>query len=387
MLRKRRGHASVAVACRLYARTCYIVESGSWMDKLWESVNVGAMTLPNRIVMAPMTRSRATAQGVPTPLNAQYYAQRASNGLIIAEGTQPSEAGQGYLFTPGIYTKEQIAGWRLVTDAVHAAGGRIFIQLMHVGRIAHPDNLPNKGTAVAPSAVRALGQMFTLQGMQDLPEPRELEIGEIATTIGDFRNAARCAIEAGADGVELHGANGYLIHQFLSENANHRTDAYGGSIENRVRFAVEVAAAVSEEIGPERTGIHISPANPFNDIVEGDTTALYKTLVPKLAALKLGYLHVVHAGDEDLLQWFRASWPTSLFVNRADRPRDQISRDVDAGLADVASIGRWVLSNPDFVERVRHDLAFNSSDPATFFGGDEHGYTDYPTIAEEAAQA
>ncbi|HXM05955.1 MAG TPA: alkene reductase [Candidatus Acidoferrum sp.] len=357
------------------------------MDKLWESVNVGAMTLPNRIVMAPMTRSRATAQGVPTPLNAEYYAQRASNGLIIAEGTQPSEAGQGYLFTPGIYTKEQIGGWRLVTDAVHAAGGRIFIQIMHVGRIAHPDNLPNKGTAVAPSAVRALGQMFTLQGMQDLPEPRELEIGEIATTIGDFRNAARCAIEAGADGVELHGANGYLIHQFLSENANHRTDAYGGSIENRVRFAVEVTAAVSAEIGPERTGIHISPANPFNDIVEGDTTALYKTLVPKLAALKLGYLHVVHAGDEDLLQWFRASWPTSLFVNRADRPRDQISRDVDAGLADVASIGRWILSNPDFVERVRHDLAFNSADPATFFGGDEHGYTDYPTIAEEAAQA
>jgi N-ethylmaleimide reductase len=187
------------------------------MNKLWESVNVGAMTLPNRVVMAPMTRSRATAAGVPTPLNARYYQQRASNGLIIAEGTQPSEAGQGYLFTPGIYTEEQIAGWRLVTDAVHAADGRIFIQIMHVGRIAHPDNLPNKGTALAPSAVRALGQMFTLQGMQDLPEPREMNIGEIATTIGEFRHAARCAIEAGADGVEIHGANGYLIHQFLSE--------------------------------------------------------------------------------------------------------------------------------------------------------------------------
>jgi N-ethylmaleimide reductase len=229
--------------------------------------------------------------------------------------------------------------------------------------------------------------MFTLQGMKDLPEPRELEIGEIATTIGEFRHAARCAIEAGADGVELHGANGYLIHQFLSENANQRTDAYGGSIENRVRFAVEVAAAVSAEIGAERTGIHISPGNPFNDIVEGDTTALYKALVPKLAALKLAYLHVVQAGDEDLLRWFRQAWPTSLLVNRADRPRAQISRDIDAGLADVASIGRWILSNPDFVERVRQDLEFNSADTKTFFGGDEHGYTDYPTIAEEAARA
>jgi N-ethylmaleimide reductase len=357
------------------------------MNKLWESVNVGAMTLANRIVMAPMTRSRATREGVPTQLNARYYQQRASNGLIVAEGTQPSEAGQGYLFTPGIYNDEQIAGWRLVTDAVHAAGGRIFIQLMHVGRIAHPDNLPNKGTSLAPSAVRALGQMFTLQGMQDFPEPRAMEIGEIATTIADFAHAARCAIGAGADGVELHGANGYLIHQFLSQNANRRTDAYGGSIENRVRFAVEVAAAVSAEIGAERTGIHISPGNPFNDIVEGDTTALYRELTPRLAALQLAYLHVVHAGDEDLLRWFRQAWPTSLFVNRADRPRDQIARDVDAGLADAASIGRWTLANPDFVERLRHNLEFNSADPATFFGGDERGYTDYATIAQEAAEA
>lgn len=284
------------------------------------------------------------------------------------------------MFTPGIYTKEQIAGWRLVTDAVHAAGGRIFIQLMHVGRIAHPANLPGKSTAVAPSAVRALGQMFTLEGMQDMPEPRELDIGEIATTIGEYRHAAACAIEAGADGVELHGANGYLIHQFLSENANRRTDAYGGSIENRTRFAVEVAAAVAAEIGPERTGIHISPGNTFNDIVEGDTTGLYMALIPQLAASKLAYLHLVQAGDEDLLERIRGAWPSRLFVNRADRPRNQIARDVDDGLADVASIGRWVLANPDFVKRLRRDLPFNEADPATFFGGDAHGYTDYPVL-------
>jgi N-ethylmaleimide reductase len=351
------------------------------MSKLWESVKVGALTLPNRVAMAPMTRSRATAEGVPTPLNATYYAQRASCGLQIAEGTQPSAAGQGYLFTPGIYTKEQIAGWRLVTDAVHAAGGKLFIQMMHVGRISHPDNIPTRATALAPSAVAALGKMFTPSGLQDMPEPRELQIGEIATTIGDFRHAARCAIEAGADGVELHGANGYLIHQFLSENANKRTDKYGGSIENRTRFAVEAAAAVAAEIGAERTGIHISPGNPFNDIVEGDTVALYKSLVPQLAALNLAYLHVVHAGNEDLLQWIRGAWPTSLIVNRGDRPRDQIARDVDAGTADIASIGRWVLANPDFVERVKGDLPFNEADPATFFGGDAHGYTDYPTVA------
>jgi N-ethylmaleimide reductase len=350
------------------------------MNKLWEPVKVGALTLPNRVVMAPMTRSRATAAGVPTALNATYYGQRASVGLIVAEGTQPSAAGQGYLFTPGIYTKEQIAGWRLVTDAVHAAGGKIFIQIMHVGRIGHPSNLPGGGLPVAPSAVRPAGQIFTPTGLLDFPDPQALDIGEIATTIGEFRHAAACAIEAGADGVEIHGANGYLVHQFLSENANKRTDKYGGSIENRVRFAIEVAAAVAAEIGPERTGIHISPGNPFNDIVEGDTTALYKALIPGLAATKIAYLHVVHGGNQELLEWFRAGWPTSLIVNRADRPRDQISRDVDDGLADVASIGRWVLSNPDFVERVKGDLPFNDADPATFFGGDAKGYTDYPTI-------
>jgi N-ethylmaleimide reductase len=312
-------------------------------------------------------------------MNATYYGQRASCGLIVSEGTQPSDAGQGYIFTPGIYTKDQIQGWRLVTDAVHAAGGRIFVQIMHVGRISHPDNSPG-GMVVGPSAVRALGQMFTLSGMKDFVEPRELQIGEIATTIDEFRRAAACAIEAGADGVEIHGANGYLVHQFLSENANRRTDAYGGSFENRARFAVEVATAIASEIGSDRTGIHLSPGNPFNDIVEGDTPALYKTVVPKLAALDLAYLHLVHGGDEDLLQWIRGAWPTSLIVNRPDRPRADIAKDIEAGLADVASLGRMALANPDLVDRLQNGEPLNDADSATFFGGDEHGYTDYPTF-------
>jgi len=357
------------------------------MDKLWEPVRVGALTLPNRLAMAPMTRDRSTPEGVPTRLNATYYAQRATCGLIISEGTQPSDVGQGYLLTPGIYTDEQIAGWRLVTDAVHEAEGRIFIQLMHVGRVAHPANLPRGGTSVAPSAVRAAGKMFTAQGMQDMPEPHALELDEIGATIRDFRHAAACCIKAGADGVEIHAANGYLIHQFLSENANRRADAYGGSFDNRVRFATEVAAAVAAEIGPARTGIHISPGNPFNDIVEGDTTTLYKTLIPGLAAANLAYLHVVHSGDEELMTWFRRAWPTSVFVNRPDRPRADIAIDVNTGLADVASVGKFALANPDLVERLKRNQPLNEPDPKAFYGGDEHGYTDYPTMAKEPTRA
>jgi N-ethylmaleimide reductase len=357
------------------------------MDKLWEPVKVGALTLPNRLAMAPMTRGRSTPEGVPTSLNAKYYAQRASCGLIISEGTQPSDVGQGYMLTPGIYTDEQIAGWRLVTDAVHEAGGRIFIQLMHVGRVANPANSPLGLTSVAPSAIRAAGKMFTAQGMLDMPEPHELNLDEIASTIRDFRHAAACCIEAGADGVEIHAANGYLIHQFLSENANRRTDAYGGSLDNRVRFAVEVAAAVAAEIGPAHTGIHISPGNPLNDIVEGDTTALYKTLIPGLAGTNLAYVHIVHSGDQDLMTWFRRAWPTSLFVNRADRPRADIAIDIDAGLADVASVGKFALANPDLVDRLKRNQPLNEPDPKSFFGGDERGYTDYPTMAKEPAPA
>jgi N-ethylmaleimide reductase len=233
----------------------------------WQPISVGALDLPHRLALAPMTRSRARADGAPTELNATYYAQRASTALVITEGAQPSADGQGYISTPGVYSEAHIDGWRTVTDAVHAAGGRIVIQLMHTGRIAHPDNTPHGRRPVAPSAVAPKGQIFTVAGMQDMPRPRELTTDEIAETIQDFRRAAAAAIVAGADGVEIHGANGYLVHQFLSSNANRRDDRYGGSVGNRIRFAVEVAEAIAEEIGPERTGIQISPGNALNDMV------------------------------------------------------------------------------------------------------------------------
>jgi len=351
------------------------------MQRLWEPANVGGLVLANRLAMAPMTRDRSTPSGAPTELNARYYAQRASVGLIITEGTQPSDDGQGYLLTPGIYTPEHIAGWRLVTDRVHAAGGRIFIQLMHVGRIAHPANTPHGRQPVAPSAVRPAGKMFTPQGLLDMPEPRALTTQEVVGTIDEYRRAAAAAIAAGADGVELHGANGYLIHQFLAENTNRRTDKYGGSITGRIQFAVEVAAAVAGEIGAARTAIRLSPANPFNDIAEGDTAALYQALIPELARLELAYLHILQGSDDALLRWARPRWPTALMVNRPGRPRDQIAMDIDAGLADLASIGTFALANPDVVARLKTGAPFNDPDRATFYGGGEHGYTDYPALA------
>jgi N-ethylmaleimide reductase len=330
------------------------------MKKLWQPVSLGRLSLVNRLVMAPMTRSRSTPSGTPTELNAIYYAQRATVGLIVAEGTQPSSDGQGYNLTPGIYTEEHIAGWKVITDRVHAAGGRIFIQLMHVGRIAHPDNRSHRRAPVAPSEVRPAGTMFTPNGPQDFPMPRALGREEIGETIRDFRHAARSAIRAGADGIELHGANGYLIHQFLSENANRRTDEYGGTIGNRVRFAVEVAEAVADEIGPERVGLRISPHVSFNDIVEGDTVTLYRALIEKLAMLRLAYLHVVHVGDDSHLHAIRGRWPAALIVNRPGRTREEIANDVESGVADLASVGSLALANPDLVARLQSGAMLNS---------------------------
>lgn len=349
-------------------------------SSLWDSLTIGEIPLEHRLAMAPMTRSRSTPRGVPTGLNAKYYAQRASTGLIVTEGTQPSEDGQGYLLTPGIYTDEHIAGWRGVTDAVHRAGGRIVIQLMHVGRISHPSNTPHGRRPFAPSAVKPDGVMFTASGMQEMPEPRALSGQEIAGTVRDFRLAAAAAIAAGADGVEIHGANGYLLQQFLSSNANRRTDQYGGSVENRIRFSVEVASAVAEEIGPGRTGMRISPGNPFNDIVEDDVDELYGTLVAVLAPLDLAYLHVLHGGNEDLLRSIRRGWPGALLLNRAGASLEERVRDVRDGLADVVTVGAMALANPDLVDRVKAGAPLNEPDPSTFYGGDERGYTDYPTL-------
>lgn len=352
-------------------------------DALWTPATVGATDVANRIAMAPMTRDRSTPEGVPTELNAEYYAQRASTGLIITEGTQPSDDGQGYLLTPGIYTDAHVAGWRQVTSAVHAAGGKIVIQLMHVGRVSHPDNTPHGRRPVAPSAITPEASMFTATGMQPIPQPRELSGQEVAQTVDDFREAAAAAITAGADGVEIHGANGYLIQQFLSDNTNHRTDAYGGSLDNRIRFAVEVATAVADEIGSDRTGFRISPGNTFNDIAESDTSELYPALAAALAPLQLAYLHIMHSGDDALLTTIRDLWPTTVILNRAGAHIATRVADVDSGVADLIAIGGLALANPDLVARLRQGGPLNEPDPSTFYGGGAAGYTDYPTWRAE----
>ncbi|MET9790573.1 alkene reductase [Streptomyces canus] len=349
------------------------------LNALWNPIVAGEIALPHRLAMAPMTRDRSTPEGVPTELNAEYYAQRASHALIITEGTQPNADGQGYPLTPGIYSQEHIAGWRKVTDAVHGVEGRIVIQLMHAGRMSHPDNTLHHRQPVAPSAVQPAGAMFTASGLQEMPVPRELSTEEVAATVDDFRRAAAAAVAAGADGVEIHGANGYLVHQFLADNTNQRTDQYGGSIDNRIRFAVEVATAVAEEIGAGRTGLRISPGNPFNDIAESDTHELYPALVRALAPLDLAYLHIGHGGDDELLHTLRKLWPNTLVLNRAGTDIATRAKDIEDGLADIVTVGVMALANPDLVERVRTGAPLNTPDPATFYGGGEAGYTDYPT--------
>ena len=353
-------------------------------DSLWQPFTLGAIDLDHRLALAPMTRNRAEPDGTPGPLVAEYYGQRASLGLVITEGTQPSADGQGYLNTPGIYTDEHVAGWRGVAEAVHAGGGSLFVQLMHVGRISHPDNTPHHRQPVAPSAIAPGQEMFTASGPQEIPVPRELNLDDIQGVIAEFRHAAASAVAAGADGVEIHAANGYLLHQFLSPNANHRTDAYGGSVESRSRFVVEVAQAVADEIGADRVGIRISPAMPLGGIDEGDTESVraqYRQLVSALGPLHLAYLHVHHIGDDELLRSLRDAWPTAVLVVRYGRTREQIADDIDAGLADIAPLGRFALANPDIVERIRTDAPLNDVDPATLYAGGADGYIDYPFLA------
>jgi N-ethylmaleimide reductase len=355
------------------------------MTTAFDSFELSGTQLANRIVMAPMTRSRAGEGGVPTELTAEYYAQRASAGLIVTEGVQPSVVGQGYPFTPGLHSAEQTAGWRKVTDAVHAAGGRIYAQLMHAGRIGHPVLLPDGLVPVAPSAVAPAGQLYTAEGMKDFETPRELTGAEIRETVADFAAAARNAIDAGFDGVELHGANGYLITQFLSTSTNLRTDEWGGSVENRIRFAVEVTKAVVEAIGADRTGLRISPGNPYNDMAETDTDAVYPALVEAIAPLGLAYLHAVEVGLEqrELLLELRAKFAGAFILNPAtEGPTDHGSLGlVEEGVADLVAYGALFLANPDLPARLKTEGPYNTPDPASFFGGDHKGYTDYPALA------
>ncbi len=356
------------------------------VSQLFEPVRVGRHTLPNRVVMAPMTRGRADPDGTPGELAAEYYGQRAGVGLIVSEGTQPSADGQGYLATPGICTPAHVAGWKKVADAVHDRGSSLFIQLMHVGRMSHPDNTPHHRQGVAPSPIAPGAPMFTASGLQDIPVPRALSVEEIRQTVADYRHAARCAMEAGADGVEIHGANSYLIHQFIAQNSNVRTDDYGGSIANRARFAVEVAAGIAQEIGGDRTGIRLSPGFTMWGIDEGaDSPALYRHLVAELDQLRLAYLHIIDHGNEPLLRDLRALWKQPLILNRPSRARDQVGADVASGAADLESYGQLVLANPDFMQRLRAGAPMNEPDPATFFGGARRGYTDYPVLGEAQA--
>lgn len=353
------------------------------MSTLFDPVHVGRYDLSNRIVMAPMTRSRALPDGTPGELAATYYAQRASVGLIVTEGAQPSDDGQGYLTTPGVYTDAHVVGWKNVADAVHTRNSRIFIQLMHVGRMSHPDNTPHHRQPVAPSAIAPGTGMFTATGMQDIPVPRALSTDEVRQTVADFAFAARRAVEAGADGVEVHGANAYLVQQFLAPSANTRTDEYGGGIENRARFALEVATAIAAEIGADRTAIRLSPGTPMWGIDEGpEGPDLYRYLVAGLDKLGLAYVHILHNGNDALLADIRKLWKGTLILNRPGRKREDAGADVASGLADLEAYGALVLANPDFVERLKRGAPFNEPHKEGFYGGTEKGYTDYPTLPD-----
>lgn len=352
------------------------------MTDVWSPITLGGAQLPHRLAMAPMTRSRAKPDGTPSDLAPEYYAQRASMGLLITEGTQPSDDGQGYLATPGVYTDAHVAGWRKVADAVHHASGRLFVQLMHVGRMSHPENTPHHRQPVAPSAIAPGIDMFTIAGMQPIPEPRALTTAEVRQTVADFANAAKRAVEAGADGVEVHGANGYLVHQFLAPNANRRRDNYGGAMESRARFAIEVVRAIVEAIGPERTAIRLSPGLPTGGIVEGqDNDDLYRYLAAEFDKMGIAYLHLLHIGNEILAADIRKAFGGVLIVNRPGRQRDQIGSDVASGLADIEALGTMALANPDLVERLKTGAPFNEVRKDLFYaGGGAEGYTDYPTL-------
>jgi N-ethylmaleimide reductase len=361
--------------------------------KLIEPFKLGPITLENRLVMAPLTRNRAVPPGmVPSPLAVDYYGQRASAGLLVTEASQVSQQGQGYQDTPGIYSKEQVAAWRKVTDRVHARGGHIFIQLWHVGRISHTALQAGGAAPVAPSAIRAKGKTFVNGTFADVSEPRALELSEIPGIIEDFRRGAANAKEAGFDGVEIHGANGYLLDQFAKDGANKRTDSYGGSIENRARLMLEVSEAVVAEIGAERTGIRISPVTPANDISDSNPQPLFDYIVDQLNALKLTYIHVIEGatgGPRDIAPFDYASLRkrfAGAYVANNGYDFELANKVLAEGAADLIAFGKPFISNPDLVERLKRGAPLNDWDKATFYGGGAKGYTDYPTLQAEAAQ-
>ena len=362
--------------------------------KLFEPYKLGPITLPNRLVMAPLTRNRAVPPGmVPSPLAIDYYGQRASAGLLVTEATQVSQQGQGYQDTPGIYSKDQVEVWSKVTDRVHERGGRIFIQLWHVGRISHTALQLGGGKPVAPSAIRAKGKTFVGGQFVDVSEPRALELAEIPGIIDDFRRGATNALAAGFDGVEIHGANGYLLDQFAKDGTNKRTDAYGGSIENRAKLMLEVSKAVTAEAGAERTGIRISPVTPANDISDSNPQPLFDYIVDGLEALKLVYIHVIEGatgGPRDIAPFdyadLRKRFKRAYIANNG-YDFELASKQLAANAADLIAFGKPFISNPDLVERLKKGAPLNEWDKNTFYGGGAKGYIDYPTLhAKEAAE-
>ncbi len=361
---------------------------------LFDPVSLGDIPLANRIVMAPLTRNRAAPGQVPSALAVEYYAQRASAGLIVSEATQVSAQGQGYLDTPGLHNAEQVAGWRRVTDAVHQRGGRIIVQLWHVGRISHVSLQPGGAAPVSPTARAAKGKTFTADGFVDCSPPRALELAEIPGIVDEYRRSARLALQAGFDGVEVHGANGYLIDQFLRDSINDRDDAYGGSIEHRIRFLLEVMQAVCDEIGGARTGLRLSPVTPVNDAgQDSDAQALFEAAVRALAPLQLAFLHLIEGqtgGPRDVAPFdyaaLRALFDGAWMVNNG-YDRAMAIEAVASGAADAVAFGKPFISNPDLVRRLRDNLPLAALNPKTLYGGGAAGYTDYPAFSGEPVQA
>ncbi|RED49717.1 alkene reductase [Aestuariispira insulae] len=366
-------------------------------DPLFEAYKLGPITLPNRILMSPLTRSRAAQPGdEPQAMNVEYYSQRAGAGLILSEATQISPQGKGYAFTPGIYSKGQIDGWRKVTDAVHALGGLMQAQLWHVGRISHPDLQPEGALPVAPSAIKPEGAMTFVSaksGMIEIPAPRALEADELPGIVDQYRQAAWNAKEAGFDGVQIHAANGYLLDQFMRSGSNKRTDSYGGSAENRIRLTLEVVQAVADVLGADRVGIRISPTGAFNAMKDENPLETFGLLARKLNDIGISYIEVVEdmfMGDheagrpEEIIDTIRAGFKGTYIANgnyTADEARQRI-RD---GKADLVSFGRPYIANPDLAERFRVNAPLNELDGDTLYGGAEKGYTDYPALKEKAA--
>jgi N-ethylmaleimide reductase len=353
---------------------------------------IGPLRLKNRIVMAPLTRSRAEDGNLPSKMAAEYYSQRAGAGLIITEATQAGAGGQGYISTPGIHSPEQVAAWRKVTDAVHQKGGLIFVQLWHVGRISHPD-FRNGEPPVAPSAIAPRGvQTYTAQGLKDIPVPRALEKDEIRGIVEEFRTAAANAKTAGFDGVEVHGANGYLLDQFLEDGTNQRTDEYGGSMENRARLLFEVIDAVGQVWGRDLVGVRLSPGGTFNDMCDCHPTETFSFVAKRLASMKLAYLHLIepsgapgeHPAPDLSARFFRPIFPGTLIV-AGGYTLERANAVLKAGLADLIAFGQPFLANPDLVERLRRGAPLNAPNPATYYGGGAEGYIDYPTLEKAPA--